>query len=812
MAQTETLTRTSNQKSGGDAENRRPRSELFQRIQKRDGSIVDFNKTKIADAIFKAAQSVGGKDRRLSDELADRVILYLANRFEGNLLNIEDVQDAVEKILIENGHARTVKAYILYRQERTRIRRLQKGPLESADLRDLDQPEAGHADVLVETSSDKVVRWDRERIVNALVRETGMVRRIARKVASEIESQIVYAKIHRVTAALIREMVNAKLIEYGFEEERRMHTRLGVPRYDVERVLTSTDPARRATTPAQADLFLAESIAKQFAANRVYPQSVIDAHLNGDIHIHDLDHVNRLGSFLISPEYVKKFGPLGDDGYHSSQLPGSYLELVEALVNTLAVLSAHGDGQVGFDSINVFLAPFLVNRSGAQIEEAANHLVSRLAAEARKPGMDSHRVDVHLTWDIPRRLRDVPATAEGGVSTGEAYGYYEKEARDLTVAILEACGRQSTEGFPIRGIRPIVHLTDEVFRVPGGSDFLEFCAGLATSTGLPAIAMDRDDILRAAPFGRWSPENSESFPWKVRAATLQTVTLNLPRAAYRGGGDERRILDQISDCLNMAVKAHAAKRAFIDRLIAAGNDGPYRMLLCQRDGEPFLRSSRLRMGIGLVGLTEMAEAHLDENFLASVEPLKFILRVLAHLHLECKRLSTRDGVSYVLSTTPGTHAAPRLAAIDLETFRNEAGRIFGDDADPAQEAYSIGLPMAGEEDNLVNLCKREGKFHDLVEGNIETDFILPEEGISPKVLAGILEQVYQRTRNVQVAFTPERTVCRDCGAKRPGLHDVCASCHSSRVSRLIRVDGHFRSLEGPLPPRARAGDLVEWVI
>src|SRR5208283_294814 len=98
---------------------------MFQRIQKRDGTIVDFDKSKIAKAIFSAAQAVGGKDRDMAENLADRVILYLARTYENGLLNVEQIQDTVEKVLIENGHARTVKAYILYRDQRARIRKVQ---------------------------------------------------------------------------------------------------------------------------------------------------------------------------------------------------------------------------------------------------------------------------------------------------------------------------------------------------------------------------------------------------------------------------------------------------------------------------------------------------------------------------------------------------------------------------------------------------------------------------------------------------------------------------------------------------------------
>jgi ribonucleoside-triphosphate reductase len=95
---------------------------MFKAIQKRDGREVVFDETKITDAIFKAARAVGGEDRQTAMELTIEVLKLLRKQYNGNLFGVEDVQDMVEKVLIESGHARTAKAYILYRARRTRMR------------------------------------------------------------------------------------------------------------------------------------------------------------------------------------------------------------------------------------------------------------------------------------------------------------------------------------------------------------------------------------------------------------------------------------------------------------------------------------------------------------------------------------------------------------------------------------------------------------------------------------------------------------------------------------------------------------------
>ena len=96
---------------------------MLTKIQKRDGRTVPFNVEKIADAIYKAARAVGGNDYQEASEMAEKVCTYLEeNSQSGELPTVEEVQDAVEKVLVESGHAKTAKAYILYRADRTRIR------------------------------------------------------------------------------------------------------------------------------------------------------------------------------------------------------------------------------------------------------------------------------------------------------------------------------------------------------------------------------------------------------------------------------------------------------------------------------------------------------------------------------------------------------------------------------------------------------------------------------------------------------------------------------------------------------------------
>lgn len=100
----------------------------IKKIQKRNGQIKDFDQEKVTEAIWKAAQSVGGTDRDLAKQISNQVAAVLEVFFKGEdqIPTVEQIQDLVEKILIEGGHAKTAKAYIIYRETHKNIRHTQE--------------------------------------------------------------------------------------------------------------------------------------------------------------------------------------------------------------------------------------------------------------------------------------------------------------------------------------------------------------------------------------------------------------------------------------------------------------------------------------------------------------------------------------------------------------------------------------------------------------------------------------------------------------------------------------------------------------
>jgi uridine kinase len=146
----------------------------IQKIQKRSGAIVDFIPDRITNAIYRAAVAVGGRDKSIAEHLSAQVVEILEEKCpEGCIPLIEEIQDIVEKVLIENGHAKVAKAYILYRDEQIRKRR-QKAGIESRPSENipwakiwhsLNWAVENHLDT-IQSFNERIAKGEYQQIVN----------------------------------------------------------------------------------------------------------------------------------------------------------------------------------------------------------------------------------------------------------------------------------------------------------------------------------------------------------------------------------------------------------------------------------------------------------------------------------------------------------------------------------------------------------------------------------------------------------------------------------------------------------------------
>ncbi len=245
--------------------------------------------------------------------------------------------------------------------------------------------------------------------------------------------------IQVITAPLIRELVNARLIEKGLESTRKMHTRLGMPLYDVDSLILhpNKENANVPHGPEATNLTLAEGIKKEYALLSVFSQDVADAHMNGDIHLHDLGFIDRPYCSGQSLEYIKKFGL---DLPHSLSMakPAKHPEVLLAhLVKFAAALQSHFAGAIGWDAINIFFAPYIEGMSDDDVKQLAQMLIFEFSQQAVARGGQAIFTDINIYWEVPKHFVNVPAIGPGGNFTGKTYGEYEKEAQRFAWNLFE---------------------------------------------------------------------------------------------------------------------------------------------------------------------------------------------------------------------------------------------------------------------------------------------------------------------------------------------------------------------------------------
>jgi len=682
--------------------------------------------------------------------------------------------------------------------ERERKGRLKKTELSgNRDTTDLT--------LFVRTSDEEVARWNRQRIVDALIRETDIDSDTAEAVSREVEKQIMASGIGLLTTSLIRELVDAKLIERGLEDARGMHALLGFPLYDVGQLILHPNRgnANLPHNPEATNLILAEGIKRAYALHSVFSHDVGDAHTAGDLHIHALGYIDRPYSICSSLEYIKKFGM---DLPNSVNVAGPARHgdvLLAHMVRYAAILQGHFSGVVAWHAVNLFFAPYLVGMPDAEVRQLAQMLIYEFSQLASATGGQSIFTDIHLYWEVPEYLADVPAIGPGGEETGQCYGDYLPESRRFVWALFDVYREGDALGKPFIFPRPIVHITEAFFRTPDCGEFLDHLCEVAADKGNPIFVFDREELLRLSECGSLYLGNSSSHkedmqkPWMMRHASMQNISINLPRLGYRAEGDSRRFFDLLTAQLELAVKAHSQKKSFMEKLLDYGRQGPLSLLTMNRDGHPYLRPDRMTYLVGMVGLNELVRISTGKNLHESSTALKLGLKIVAHMKKQIDKLSRKTGMRLILEQSPAETTAYRFARLDLRYFSPGAGRFIRGDVVRGGLYYtnSTNLDISVKMKPFERV-RQEGLFHSSIEGAALTNLRLEEKRPSKEGLSSFIRQVYFETESAGVTFSSDFTTCFDCRKTVRGLHESCPVCGGKAIDGLARITRYYSPISG----------------
>lgn len=706
-------------------------------LLKRDGHEEAFDKAKIAQAILLAARAADASDPDRAASLASGVAIYLAKELDGQPPTADHVAAAVEKVLIEMGHARVALAYARFRERRQRTRRLRRRDPQAVldSLTDASRARAigAEAAFFVRTSTENVAEWDRERIVQALVRETGLDTETAADIALEVEEQIGRAGVHTLTAPLVRELVNAKLIEHGLEAHWRRHARLGVPLYDAERIIRGLDAEAAPVDPEATGRTLAESVKRAFALDQVFSEETAAAHVLGDCFIHDLASADRLHSLTPSLAAIARFG-LGVPGARTfAEPPGRADTLLAQMVNASVALQAHCAGVVRWDALNILFAPFLEGLDEQALRQIAQMLVYEYAYRAALGGDPRLHAEIGLCWETPSWLADAEAIGPDGAGTGRVYRDYLHVAQRFAWMLIDVLREGGVSGVTFPAPTPAVRLSPAFFRAAGHDAFLQHVSEAAAAGRNIHFVLDRD---------AWLIEGLE--PWEMRGATVQRVTLNLPRMAYRAR-DEDHLFRELERVLETAVRAHGEKRDFIESLLALDEVGPLGLLASRRGGRPALDMHRARYLVGLTGLNECVQAFTGAQIHADEGARALALRLTERAAALCAEWGESLDLQLAPALTSDATVNRRFAALDLDSYAGAAA-VVRTDPSTHDVFYSPGArlnPEAGL--SPVERARIEGLFHAAAPTDACTEIAISDTATSARAIGDFLSKTHHHT-------------------------------------------------------------------
>ena len=659
--------------------------------------------------------------------------------------------------------------------------------------------------LFVRTSGEDIVAWDRQKIAEALRRETDVPMETAQMIAFEVEKWLKEFEIKTITSPLIRELVDVKLLEHGLEDARRKHTRIGVPLYDVKQIILSANKenANVPHGPEATNLTLAENIKKEFALLHVFSPDIADAHMRGDLHLHDLGFIDRPYCSGQSVEYVKKFG-LDLPNALSIAKPAKHAEVLLAqMVKFSAALQGVFAGAIGWDAVNLFFAPFMVGKTDAEYRQIAQMLIYEYSQQAVARGGQAIFSDINLYWEIPKHFEDVPAIGPGGEYTGKTYKEYINEAQKFVWALFDVYKEGDGSGRPFFFPKPLVHITDKFYKTEGHEKFLAHICEVAAEKGTTYFVFDRGDTAKISECCRLSFKLEQGDlddarePWRMRYSAIQNVTVNLPRIGFKSKGSEEKLFSMLDDQLGLAAQAHLQKKNFIEEILDKGVGGPLSLLAMKRDGQRYLRMHRVSYLMGILGLNEMVEAFTGQQLHESNAALKLGLKIISHMRIKCEELSKRYGMHFVLEQTPAESTAYRFAKLDLKHFPTEAAPLVKGEPGTGGVYYTnstyfnVGIPMSPAE-----RVKQEGLFHPLIDAGALTHIWLGEAKPHPESIASFVTKTFQSTQNAQIAFSPEFTSCNACGKLARGLTGKCQYCGSENTEGITRITGYFSRIPG----------------
>ncbi|MDY6965605.1 MAG: anaerobic ribonucleoside-triphosphate reductase [Halobacteriota archaeon] len=716
----------------------------------------------------------------------------------------------------------------------------------------------------VRTSDGYMLDWDRQAIVKQLLKETKLSEKFygisaidlesALQIAREAEERIKLMGVKFLSGPLVREIVNVILLENHHQEWRNISTRIGTPVYDAYMIDTgngfeANENANLQENAETSHKKKADKISKEQYLLSL-PPKIADAHLNSDIHIHDLEYFGTR-SFCQDWDlrYFFYYGLMPDGSGTKASVAGPAKKAEVAILHAVKALGSaqtNFAGGQGFYNFLTFVAPYFEGMDFGEIKQLMQMFVYEMTQMMVARGGQIVFSSVQLTPGVPKIWRDIHVVYKGKIWDGSqedlrTYGEFEREVRLGFSALMEVLidgdywGKPFNFPKPEISIEPDFMCEDEEFNaanpdLPTYEGLYNLAFELAAKFGSPYFdnqlpeyrgAGEGISCYQCCAYQFSSLSDDDGFDDKLyfrngkhfSMGGWQVVSVNCPRAAYRADHDDEKLFSELKRLMDLAVDLLKIKRRWMEE-IAENGRMPF---VTQRPRDPntgergdiAVYTSDLVYIIGILGINEMLQYHIEKQIYEGKDALKFAVRTMTEMELYAKELSFKHNMTIALARTPAETTAQRFAVADLlnEEFRSCAQQVVKGDLNAAMEKigetrdlpvyYTNGAHVPpGADISLIDKIEIEHLFFPIVDGGNIFHIFMGESAPDPRGLKSLAMKIARNTQVGYFAFTKDMTVCMDDYHVESGLHESCPNCGSENVEQLSRVTGYVQAVSG----------------
>jgi anaerobic ribonucleoside-triphosphate reductase len=629
---------------------------------------------------------------------------------------------------------------------------------------------------LVRTSHSTIEEFDAIKIANSLIREAKMPPEQAKKTAKEAEKILLKSKTKYLTAPLVREVVNAILIEKGQEDYRHKLTRLGLPVHEVTALLESKDNSQGATTILSK---AAETIFNEYTLLNVFPRDVADAHSSGAIHL------NGLSTWILKPDdimhdfrFFLQNGLKTNNPIQLSEKPPKNFESALALAfSVLLYSSTEINAAQTLDHFNVFLASFVKNLNCEIVKENLRLFVRNL----------NHHTNAAISIDleIPRFIAEKSAIGPQGQPSG-IYEDFAEESRRLASLIVEIITEESTTK-PLLNPKVIIKVSNATLANDDTAAILLRAHGIAAEKGILYFVNTSTEEGKYATFSATGNkfEADLTGDWEtdtLRTGCLGMVTINLPRIVQESQKEKTKFFGILKERYELATRALIIKA----RNLRQHEKTALPFITQNANGDKYFRLENCSNLINFAGFEESVEAFCEQN-----QPSEGRKEFASEVVQSVLNFRARGGRKFGKRLSPvilqSPEASERLAKLDIEKYGVAKVNFKGTRENPfyptvkrlhiQKENPTCITPESLEMVQTLSLLNSGGNLS-IIE--------LEQVEYKPEELISLTKELIKNHEVEFFTYNRKITFCNNCGKSWFGILNKCPSCGA--ISTLTVFD------------------------